>query len=136
MSQYFRNLEKNKKGIAALLTVIIVGASTLAMVIGATFLGSTSMDAGGIYIKGGAALAAAEGCAREGLRRLKIDPGYNADNMILPIGDKYCIINIDSNGSESVISTVGVSEGYYKRIRVLARISGETHIKVLEWNEE
>jgi hypothetical protein len=136
MTQFFKNMYFKESGMAALLTIVIVGASTLAMVIGAAFLSASSLDIGASYNKTETALAVAEGCTREGLRRLKINPDYVVADLILPIGDKSCIINITANNEERTITAVGVFDYFYKHIKAVAKVVNGVDLELVEWGEE
>jgi hypothetical protein len=125
-----------ESGMAALLTIVIVGASTLAMVIGAAFLSASSLDIGASYNHTEAALALAEGCAREGLYRLKINPNYVAENQILPIAGNSCIINITADADNRTITAIGQYNNYYKHIRVEAQVFNGIDVELVDWVEE
>ena len=109
---------KSQSGIAALLTVVIISAAVLIMARSASLSGINEIEIAYLSSESGEALAIAEGCAEETLRRLQIDSSYTASDVILSVGNGSCTINIAANGDERTITVLGNVRDYYKKIEV------------------
>lgn len=108
------NLIFDKRGVAALLTVVIVSAAVLIMAFSAAFLGLGELDMGWTSQKGEEARAWTEGCLEQALYRLKWDDNYSGET--LSIGDNSCIIEVQTNGNERSLLVLGTINNYQKKI--------------------
>lgn len=122
MIKYF----KNKKGVAAMVTVVIIGAAALLMAFSASMLGLGELEQGYVAQQGGEVFAAADGCLEEALRRLRLDDQYavsSTENLTLFNGS--CTIDTTDLGSNQrrvvVKGTVG---DYNKKIQIEITLSG------------
>src|SRR3989339_564366 len=75
-----------------------------------------------------------EGCVEEALRRIQIDNSYTVSNFPLSIGSESCIISVEDNIGQKIITIVGNTDNYYKKIRVIISIVGE-EIAIQSWEE-
>ncbi len=125
---------KSQSGIAALLTVVIISAAVLIIAKSASLSGINEVDMAYLSGRGGEALAIAEGCAEETLRRLQINSSYTANDVILSVGNGSCTINITANGDERTITALGNVRDYFKKIEVEATI-GTEQIVIDDWDE-
>ena len=134
------NLLKNQKGLAALLVVIIIAASVLVMAYSISTLGLGESELGFVSQKGDEALAVAESCGEEVLRRLRLDNEYkvNSGDFQLPISANYCIINITKNLNQRTILISGVADNFYRKIELIVNISGANNdiINLASWQEK
>lgn len=131
-------LIKNKKGIAALLVVLIITTSALIMAYNASWLGLGEIDLSYTSQKGGSALALAEACTEEALRRIKKDSsfGVGEGDITLPIGANSCIINISQNLNERIIITTGLVDDFEKKLETSVNLlGGDNKIALNYWRE-
>lgn len=110
-----RKLEK-QKGAAALLTVLIIGASSLVMAYTASQLGWGELEMGYDNYRGKQTLSLAEGCANEALQRLKFDPSYGGDNLSL--GSGSCIITVTESGNDRSIAVTATAFDYTRELDI------------------
>jgi len=135
-----KNIIENQKGIAALLIVIILTASTLIMAYNASLFGLGEIELGFTSQKGGEALALAEACMEESMRRIKIDSefGVGAGDINLLFGTNSCIINISKNLNDRTIITSGKVGRFNKKIQTIITLSGVNSdiITINAWEEK
>lgn len=127
-----KNLMKNRRGMAAILTIIIVGMATLTMVITSSLLGMDQLEMSYSRDKGREVFYLAESCVNEALRRIKMSPETLITDLALPADNGFCIINMPDNNT---IMASGQSWNYNKRIRVSIAVNGRK-ITVDDWHEE
>ena len=125
-------------GLAALFTVVVIGAAALIMSIGASLLGLLELNIGYTDQQGASAFALADACQEEALRRIKIDNthgiGQGSFSLTLPNGVcQYQIINLGVGGRQ-INSTGNLDNKYYKQIQSQITISGSS-ITVNSWQE-
>jgi hypothetical protein len=128
------NAIKSQSGLAALLAVVIVGASVLIIAKNASFMGIGEIDMAYLSAKGEEALTITEGCVEETLRRFQINPDYTADNFSLLIGEGECTIRTTANGNQRAITVLGRRENYFKKIQVNVILDNE-QIVIDDWQE-
>ena len=123
-----------QQGIAALITILVVGATTLVMVIAASLISMDGLEMGYHGDRGNEALALAEACVNDTARRLKIDPdSATSSSLSLPGG--YCIIDLKSDeAGVKVFEAGGVAGDYYKKIRAQFGLDGG-NLNMLNWEE-
>ncbi len=130
----FLNVVKSQSGLAALLIIVIIGATALIMAKSASLLGIGEVDMAYIMEKGEETLIMAEGCAEETLRRFRLDSNYVANDFSLPVGNGQCTINTTANGDQRTITVLGNVADYYKKIQVDMTINNE-QIIIDNWQE-
>ena len=132
-------INKNKKGIAALLTVVIVGAITFLMTYSSVLIGLGELDMASASAGGAKALGVANGCMEETLRRIRIDNLYGVPgplNFLTPDGS--CTIQVALFGGDArIIVVTGTSGSYSKKILSLIGLSGNPKniISMAYWTE-
>ena len=130
----------NQDGLAALMVVIIVSAATLIMAYNTSLLGLGESEMGFASQKGGEALAVAEACSEEVLRRIKIDSEYGVgvSDIELLIGDNSCIININKNLNNRTIAILGTAGKFKQKIEIGITLSGPENEKITlnYWQEK
>lgn len=107
-------LRVNQRGVAALLTIVIISTAALIMAYSASILGLGELEMGYDSQQGGEAFSAADGCMEEALRQLRIDTGYSGDSLNLSNGS--CIISISGAGNDRIITVIGTVGDYNKKI--------------------
>ena len=127
-------IKKQKKGMAAILTVIIISAATLIMAYSASILGIGDLELSYVSDKANEALILADGCVEEAFRRVLIDNAYLVTDQNLTIGSNYCIINVSGNSSSKIIIVSGFVDEYSKKIQAEIDISANI-ITVNSWLE-
>lgn len=120
----------NKQGLSLLLVVIVVGTATLILAMSAAFLSIGDLDIGFTQDLQYEARAIADGCADEGLRRLRFDGAYTGDTLSL--GDGSCILSISSNGALRTLYVTSTLSNVRQVLRVDASISGTT-VTASDW---
>ena len=123
------NPRGEQKGVAALLTIVIVGAATLIMAYSASLLGLGELDMGYTSQQAAETFAIADGCMEETLHQLRLDSGYTG--ATLNLGDGSCTIEV-SGGLITV--TANIDSKYYKKIQAGYSISNNV-VSVTSWQE-
>lgn len=131
---YELRVTRDQSGMAAILTVVIVGAAVLIMAKSVALLSIDDVMMSAGMNSGEAAMTIAGGCAEETLRRLQLDPGYAADDFILPLGGGECVTDTTAYGESRVIEVLGIIGDHYKRLRVTAMIGGGG-VAIEAWEE-
>lgn len=122
----------NNRGVAALLTVIIISAAALLMAFSASILGIGDADMGYTAQKANQAQALATGCVEESLRRLQIDSGWAGATLSLTDGS--CIISVVPSGNNRAITVSASADDFNKKILVQATVSSSL-VTVSSWQE-
>jgi hypothetical protein len=120
------------KGAVALLTIVIIGAASLIMAIGAARLGLGELETGQTEINGAQTLVLADGCAEEALGRLRKNSSYAGDT--LSVNDGSCIIAVTGSGSNRTIESTANIGLYTKKIEIQITINSGI-ISINSWNE-
>ncbi|MDO8260563.1 MAG: hypothetical protein Q7T50_03660 [Candidatus Magasanikbacteria bacterium] len=130
----------NQDGLAALMVVVVIAASVLIMAYNASLLGLGESEMGFSSQKGGEALATAEACSEEVLRRIRIDSEYGvgAGNINLLISGNSCIINVNKSLNTRSILIVGTADQFNKKIQINISLTGVNNdeITVNSWEEK
>ena len=105
-------------GMAALLTVVIIGAVALVIVRSPALLGLGEIGAVYTASQGKAALGLAHACANEVLRQWRQDENYSAIDRVLNIGDGECLVNTSAQGNERQATIRAALEDYYQTIEI------------------
>lgn len=123
---------KKSDGMAALLTVIIIGMAALTMTISSSIISVDQLETHYSLDKGREAILLADSCLSDALRKIKLNPlSVPLSGYTLPINDGFCIINMPDN---STINASGQAGDYTKHIEAKISISG---VKVIlnNWRE-
>lgn len=128
-----------ERGVAALLTIIIVSAATLIMAASASLLGLGEIDMGYTSQQGSEALSVSEGCMEDTLRRVRTDSTYSANaTTTLAVSNGSCAIFVAQVGSNSTTTVLGTvtdqNSSYNKRIRAAYSVSGNV-VTLNSWEE-
>ncbi len=123
---------KDKRGAAALLTVIIVGVTSLILAYSASILSLGELEMGYGSQKGSETASVADGCVEEAMQRLKMDQNYVGG--LLNIGAGSCIIDIESNGNNRVVTATASIGSNYKVFQVDLTLNG-SNIVINSWQE-
>lgn len=123
---------KQQKGVAALLTVIIISSVVLVMGLSTSYLGLGELNLGFTEQKGSEALAAAEGCMEDALMLLRLDNSYSGGSLSLENGS--CIISVSSTGSDRTLVSSATVFGFTRTIQTQVTISSNT-ILLNSWQE-
>jgi hypothetical protein len=120
-------------GVAALLTIVIVGAASLIMAYSASILALGDLELGYDAQKGSQAFSLADGCVEEAMRRLRLDDTYSGSS--LSIGSNSCIIGISSSGLNRTIVVTSTVDIYHKKLEAQVSISG-SDVTLNSWEEK
>jgi hypothetical protein len=123
---------KSQRGVAALLTIVIISAAVLVMSLSASKLGLGELELGYTSQKGTEALSAAEGCMDEALRQMRLNTSYSGDTLNLSNGS--CTITVVTSGSDRTITVTGTVGDYNKKIQSNITLSGNV-ITLNSWIE-
>lgn len=133
---------KNQRGVAALLTIVIIAVATLIMAYSASMLGLGELDLGYTSQKGTEALSVADGCMEETLRRIRLDTNYGlgAGSISLLVSNGSCIINVVDLGSNqrriTITGTITDTSGDYNK-KVEAELTLDSNIIAIDsWIEK
>ncbi len=122
----------NQRGMAALLTIVIISAATLIMAFNASLLGLGELDLGYTAQKGSQALSVADSCVEEALRRLRLNSSYSGGT--LSSGNGSCTVNVEASGSNRTITTTSTVDEFHKKIQVTATLAG-SNTTINTWQE-
>ena len=125
-------IKNDRRGVAALLTIIVVGAAALLMAYSASILGLGDLDMGYTAQKGKQAGSWADACTEEALHRFRLDANYSGETLSL--GEKSCIISVISNGNDRVIAVVASDGDFNKSLQSEITINSGV-VTVNSWNE-
>ena len=123
---------KDQRGIAALIVVVLIGATALIMAFSASWFGIVDLDTGYIAKKGEEVGALADGCMDNALQRLRFDVNYSGETLV--VGGGSCIIAVVANGNDRVI-TVNASLGNYSQGLVASVTLSGNIITLNSWQE-
>lgn len=127
-----KDLLMNKKGMSALLTVVIIGVSTVIMSVSASLLSIGELEMGDGYNNGNKALYMADGCLENVLRQIQLDSSYVASDEIFQVNGGHCVINVVAVGDNRAIVTEGVLENYNKKISASILLSNN-QVQLTNW---
>jgi len=128
---------QTKSGIAALVTVVIIGAAALLMAYSAALLGLGELELGYTTQRGSEAFSVTDGCLEETLRRIRLDTSYGVgvETIVVLVPNGSCSIVItDLGGSQRSIIVSGSTDDYYKSIEATILLSGNV-ITMQSWEE-
>jgi hypothetical protein len=128
-----KNIIKNQKGMAALLTVVVISAVAIIIALSATLLGIGESEMGYTADRATEAFSVADGCMEEALNRLRKDDAYAGGSLNL--GSGSCIISISGLGSTRTITVIGTVEEYNKKISSDITFLSGRRIRVDSWQE-
>jgi hypothetical protein len=108
-------------GLAAILTVVIVGAASLLLALNAAILGIIELDSGFDARQGMITFYLTDGCVEETLRRIRINPDYGIGNgtINLTASNGTCQISVTDPASPSnqrSVTITGNIDNYYQTI--------------------
>src|SRR3990172_8415141 len=110
------------KGQLALLSLLIIGAITLAAALSASFISRTEIDKGFRQSQIVTAQGAADSCMEEALYRLKSDSNYEGGNV--NIGNGTCVITIvNDDANTKSITVIGIVDKIRRKIEAKVQIS-------------
>ena len=132
LSGQHNSILNDKRGMAALLTVVMISAAVLIMAFSVSFLSIGELGAGYTAQKGEEALALAHGCAEESLRRIGISNIWQGGTLNLSNGS--CIISLVGQGKDRTINITSTVGNYQKNLKILAKIENGI-IAVNSWQE-
>ncbi|OGZ56869.1 MAG: hypothetical protein A3J04_00185 [Candidatus Ryanbacteria bacterium RIFCSPLOWO2_02_FULL_47_14] len=126
-------MNTRKSGVAALLVVVVLGATALLMTLGATFLGLGEIDQAFTLSLGARARSVAEGCAEYALEQLRENPAYTGGDLPT-FTDGSCTVSVNLDGPFHVIISRGRHGMYYNTLNVRVDLSGGT-VQLVELSE-
>lgn len=126
------SMQKNERGAAALLTIVLIGAATLLMAVSVARLSVGELEMGYLEGKGSSALASADGCAEEALQRLRKNNSYTGGTF--SVGGASCIIVVTGSGASRTISSTATVDTFTKKIQMQVAINNAV-LTIVSWNE-
>lgn len=124
---------QNQKGMAAIFTVLVIGAAALIMARSAAFLSMGSLNTSYISDKKSEVEYLTEGCVEESLRRLQIDHDYTIIDLALVQDEGSCLMTVEGNGGERVITAIGTIGDYHKKITANVTMNND-EIIINKWS--
>ena len=118
---------ESNAGFSALFSIIIVAAAVLLLSRSAAILGLGELDLGYTHQKGQEALAVADGCVEEALRRIRLDANY-AGNTELTVTNGTCsivVVDPEAPSNQRVVTVVGTQGVYNKVVEVVISLSSD-----------
>lgn len=130
---FIEKIIKDKNGVAALLTVVIISSAVLIMAYSASLLGLGDLEMSYDWQKGNKVFSLVDGCAEETMRRIKLDTNYIGGSLSL--GGGSCIISVIPSGSNRTITISGSEGSYNKTIEISISLVGKI-ITINSWQEK
>ncbi len=127
-----RNLKFDNRGVAALLTVVIVSAAVLVIAFSASILGMVEMDMGYTAQKGQESFSFATGCGEEALRQLQLNASWSGGT--LSFADGSCIIEVVANGNNRTITVLSGVNNFNKKLQILVTVNNGI-VTLNSWQE-
>ncbi|OGH86236.1 MAG: hypothetical protein A2493_00815 [Candidatus Magasanikbacteria bacterium RIFOXYC12_FULL_33_11] len=118
----FIKVSKDKRGIMAIMMILIIGAAALILALSSIKLVVNDSQMSFTNQKGGEAFSVAEGCLEESLRRLRLNTSYTGEILNLSTGS--CIIGVSSEGNDRIITVTGTAEDYTQRLQASVTLDG------------
>lgn len=119
---------KEKKGFAAIVTIVIISAAILLAAYSSSFLGLGELLIGREAQKGEEAFALTDGCVDEAMQRLRRDANYGLGQgeISLSFSNGSCIIRITSLGGDlrqiNATGTISAPDANYAKA-IIAEVS-------------
>jgi len=132
-----KNLKSQKKGFAALLTIIVISAATLIIAFNSSILGIGEIDVGYTSQKGSEVFAIADGCMEESLRRFRLNTSYSGENLTTNNGT--CIIEVSASSANATSTvTASTTDSYYSKLETTFSFTDDTRpvITITSWEEK
>ncbi len=126
------NIKNNQKGIAAIITVIIIGAVALVMGKSLALIGFSHSETAQAYSQGNMAKEIAVSCVEEVLRRFQIDENHSASDKNISISAGQCIYTTSANGQERTIYINAEYNNYYHKSNASININSGI-ITIINW---
>ncbi|MBU4217208.1 hypothetical protein L6270_05270 [Candidatus Parcubacteria bacterium] len=123
----------NQKGMAAIFTILVIGAAALIMARSAAFLSMSSLNTSFVSDKKSEVEYLTEGCIEESLRRLQFDHNYAVIDLNLMQGDGSCLMTVEGGGDERLIIAEGTITDYHKKITANVVINNDKII-INKWS--
>lgn len=125
-------LKKRRKGVTALIVVMIVSAAGLVFAISLAFISLNETQTSLAWAKGKQTMALAEGCESWALSALSVTTTYPGES--LSIGDGFCIINVtDGDNPLSKKISIKANIGDYSKALTFVSQNNNEEIKILNW---
>ncbi|EKE06822.1 MAG: hypothetical protein ACD_18C00266G0003, partial [uncultured bacterium] len=112
----------NKRGIMALMMVLIIGASALILSLSASKLVVNDAQNSFTNKKGGESYSIVDGCLDAALQHLRLDTSYTAETLNLSTGS--CIISVSSSGNDRTLTITGTVDEYTQRLQANVTLDG------------
>ncbi|MEK7209101.1 MAG: hypothetical protein AAB677_02485 [Patescibacteria group bacterium] len=127
---------KQQHGFMALVIVVIIAAAALVMSLNSSLLGLGALDIGYLADKGNQTTTAAEGCAEEALRQLRVNPAYlGVPSPGLLLGGSSCIIEVlNLGGNDRQINITATAGEFTKRLTIIITL-GSRFLTINSWQE-
>ncbi len=127
-----------ESGVAAIITVVVLGAFALLAASAASILGLGELELGYTFQRGEEAFASTDGCVEETLRRIRLNQlyGVGAGTINLTVVNGTCAITVTIPvlGQREII-VIGESGEYNKKIGVTITLTGDV-IALNSWIEK
>lgn len=128
----FRSITSDKRGAAALISVVVIMALVVLIVTAVALAGITTLEHGFSEQVSTDVILSSETCAEEAIMRLQRDNSYAGGS--LTVGDVSCTISVSGSGGTRTIDVVATEQNYTRRLSVGLSISGSTST-ITSWTE-
>ncbi len=130
-----KNIKNNNKGIAALLSVVLIGAVTLLLAKNSAVIGRADLDIVNNNILSSIAMSNAESCLEESLRQIQMDANFTSSGLSLSLEKGACLANVNQSGGIYNINSEGRIYSYLKIIEAQASWSDE-RLRIDAWENK
>jgi len=127
-----KKIKHNNQGMAAIFTILVVGAASLIVARSVSFLALTRLDSSVLLDKGEEAAYLTEGCAEEALRRIELNHDFLPNGLSFVHGPGECVVTVVSNGNQRSLDIYGNLGNYHKRIQIELDIDNDV-LNIARW---
>lgn len=125
-------LRKRRKGVTALIVVMIVSTAGLIFAISLAFISLNEAQTSFAWVKGKEVMSLAEGCQDWAVSSIAATSSYTGES--LSIGDGFCIIKVTDGASPPIKNiSVKASIGDYSRALTFVSQNDNETIKIFNW---
>jgi hypothetical protein len=122
----------SKRGVVALITVIIMGAMLLSLGVSAAFLSQTQLIITAGTGRQREAFALATTCVEEAVHRLKTNSSYTGGTI--PIDANTCTVTVAGSGSTRTVTASSTVDVYTKGITVTLTLKQNAALNSQAWS--
>lgn len=123
---------KNQNGLAAILTIVIIGAISIIAIKFVSWQAITDLDISYLGQKEKELNTIADGCLEEALWQLSIDWNFAAPSQAVSVGSGSCVYSIEPDGQNRAVNLTAQIDDYFKSMAI--EVGNSQKIEILSYN--